>query len=94
MISFKENRCINSKARAKGVDVLLISVPDLSLFGLSALDLYEEVANEEGILLVRGVLAEILGDPALKSDQIHPNAKGYKKMAESVYEALRQKGWL
>ncbi len=87
-------RSMISLARAKGVDVLLISVPDLSLFGLSALDLYEEVANEEGIPLARGVLAEILGDPALKSDQIHPNAKGYKKMAERIHEALREQGWV
>jgi lysophospholipase L1-like esterase len=83
-----------SMAKNKGIDVLLISVPNLSLFGLSALDLYEEVSNEAEVPLVSGLLAEILSDPAFKSDQIHPNAKGYKKMAECIHEALKKQGWL
>jgi len=83
-----------SMAKAKKIDVLLVSVPDLSIFGLSPLDLYDEVAKEEKIPLIRGLLAEILGDSSLKSDQIHPNAKGYKKMAEEIYNALKKYGWL
>ena len=81
-------------AKAKGVEVLLISVPDISLFGLSPLDLYEEVAEEEDVPLVSDLLSDILGNPSLKSDQIHPNAKGYNIMAEKIFEALRQYGWL
>jgi len=81
-------------AKAKGIEVLLISVPDISLFGLSPLDLYEEVAEEENVPLVSGLLSDILGNPSLKSDQIHPNAKGYNIMAEKIAEALQQYGWL
>ncbi|KYJ87092.1 arylesterase [Sulfurovum riftiae] len=87
-------RAMISMARAKGVDVLLVSVPNLSLFGLSPLDLYKELSKEEGVPLVSGLLAEVLGNPALKSDQIHPNAKGYKKMARRIHEVLREQGWL
>ena len=81
-------------AKAKGVEVLLISVPDISLFGLSPLGLYEEVAKEEDVPLVSGLLSDILGNPSLKSDQIHPNANGYHIMAEKILEALQQYGWL
>ena len=81
-------------AKAKGMDVLLIAVPNLNLFGLSPLSLYEEIAEEEDVPLLSGVLAEILGNPALKSDQIHPNALGYKQMAEKIYESLVENGWL
>lgn len=81
-------------AKEKGIDVLLISVPNFTLFGLSPLSLYEEVANEENIPLISGLLAEILSNPSLKSDQIHPNALGYRQMAEKIYENLKENGWI
>ena len=50
--------------------------------------MYERVAEEERSLLVAGVLAGILKDPALKSDAIHPNAKGYELMARRLEKPL------
>jgi len=83
-----------SLAKNRGISVLLISVPDISLFGLSPVALYAEVAEEENIPLVSGLLTDILGNPSLKSDQIHPNANGYKKMAHEIDKALKKQGWL
>lgn len=81
-------------AKAKNIDVLLISIPNLTLFGLSPLSLYEEVADEENIPLISGLLANILSDPSLKSDHVHPNALGYKQMAEKIYINLKENGWV
>jgi len=46
--------------------------------------MYERVAEEERCLLVAGTLSGILTNPALKSDAIHPNARGYDLMAERM----------
>lgn len=81
-------------AKEKEISILLVSVPNISLFGLSALDLYEEVAEEENIPLITGVLADILSTPSLKSDQVHPNNKGYKILANKIYEKLKEVGFL
>ena len=81
-------------AKKKNIDVLLVSVPNIGLFGLSPLKLYEEVAEEENIPLLSGMLADILSQPSLKNDQIHPNASGYKKMAERIYETMKEQGWI
>ncbi len=81
-------------AKEKGIDVLLISVPNFTLFGLSPLSLYEEIANEENVPLISGLLADILSNPSLKSDQIHPNALGYRQMAENIYENLKENAWI
>jgi len=81
-------------AKEKNIEVLLISVPNLTLFGFSPLELYNEVAKEENIPLLSGMFADIISQPSLKSDQIHPNALGYKIMAEKIYEKLREEGWL
>lgn len=81
-------------AKRRGIAVLLVSVPNLGLFGLSALPLYEEVASETGVPLLSGMLTEILSQPTLKSDQIHPNAAGYRKMAEKIYAKLQKELWI
>jgi acyl-CoA thioesterase-1 len=46
--------------------------------------MYEKVARQERCLLIPHPLRGILTDPALKSDEIHPNARGYERMAERV----------
>ena len=95
MSELKSNlKTMIKSAKQKQIQVLLISVPNLSLFGLSALDLYGEVAKEEDVPLLSGMLAEILEQPSLKSDQIHPNALGYKLMAEKIYEKLKEEGFI
>jgi len=81
-------------AKERHIEVLLISVPNLSLFGLSPLELYKEVADEEDVPLLSGMLADIISKPSLKSDQIHPNDTGYKIMAEKIYEKLLQEGFI
>jgi len=94
MSSLKQNlKTMIQMAKAKNIEVLLISVPNITLFGLSPLELYDEVAEEENIPLLLGVLANILSQPSLKSDRVHPNALGYKKMAELIYESLKEYGW-
>jgi lysophospholipase L1-like esterase len=46
--------------------------------------MYERIANDERCLFVPNVLSGILTDPSLKSDEIHPNARGYALIAERV----------
>jgi len=48
------------------------------------------VASEEKCLLVPKILSGILTDPSLKSDEIHPNARGYQLIAERVAGPLRK----
>lgn len=48
--------------------------------------------EERGVPIVRDVVAEILADPGLKSDRIHPNAEGYRRLAAAVLEIVRPLG--
>jgi lysophospholipase L1-like esterase len=52
--------------------------------------MYERVAEDERCLLIEDVLDGILADPALRSDPIHPNAKGYAILAERVADPVAQ----
>ena len=81
-------------AQERGVEVLLISVPAIGVFGLTPLQLYDEVSDETGMPILSGVLADILSDRSLKSDYVHPNARGYNKLAEKIHEKIRELGWI
>jgi lysophospholipase L1-like esterase len=80
-------------AGGRGVPVLLVAVPSPDLT-LKPPSLYEELASEFRIPLERKALAHILGKSALKSDHIHPNAAGYRLLAEAVAELLKKSGAL
>jgi lysophospholipase L1-like esterase len=80
-------------AKGKGSDVLLIGAPEKGLL-LTPPKFYAEIARELGIPYEGKVIGEILRSPELKSDPIHPNARGYRLMAERVAALLRQAGAL
>jgi len=40
------------------------------------------------------VLSELLTSPGLKSDPVHPNAAGYRRMASAVVALLQREGAL
>jgi acyl-CoA thioesterase I len=52
--------------------------------------MYGTVAREERCLFIANVLRSILTDPKLKSDEIHPNARGYQLMAERIAGPCRK----
>lgn len=81
-------------SRASGAEVLLVGVPGFGLLGLNTVDLYEEIAREKGVLYEGNILEKIESDPALKSDQIHPNALGYGLMAEALDAVMKENGLL
>lgn len=92
-------RKILNEVRRANIPVVLVSVPRFSLIGaavtgLPDAELYEQLAEEEKVPLVPKVFARILSDPALKADQIHPNAAGYQQLAEGIAEGLRKAGHL
>ncbi len=92
-------RKILAEVRAAKIPVVLVAVPRFSLLGaavgaLPDAELYEQLAEEEKVPLVPKVFARILSDPGLKSDQIHPNAEGYRQLAEGIAESLRDAGFL
>jgi acyl-CoA thioesterase-1 len=80
-------------AREHGVSVLLVAVPlpDLSL---SPPPFYGKVAKEMDVPCEKKALARILGKGSLKSDYIHPNAAGYRQLAEALASLLKKSGAL
>jgi lysophospholipase L1-like esterase len=85
-------RAMVKLARSQGVEVVLIGVPKPGVFLSDGAWFYERIAVEFDIPYAGEVLGEILGNPSLKSDTVHPNAAGYYKLAEAVAALLRKSG--
>ncbi len=75
--------------KARGLDAILVGVPAPGLI-TSAPDFYERLAQEFRIPYEGEVVTSVLYKADLKSDPIHPNAAGYRKVAEAIAELLRK----
>lgn len=89
-----------AEAKKRHIKVVMLGVPALQLFsavGFSALEsdpLYQQVAEAENVPIDLKTLPEIISSRELKSDQVHPNAQGYQRLAEAVFNFLKNTGAL
>jgi lysophospholipase L1-like esterase len=77
--------------KTAGISVVLIGVPKPALI-TNAAGFYAEIAKEFDIPYEGKVVTDVLYQRELKSDPIHPNARGYRKMAEAIAELLKKAG--
>ena len=61
----------------------------MGILGDPYIEDFTTLANREHILLIPNILRSIIDNPELKHDQIHPNAAGYKIMAERIYQHIK-----
>ncbi|HEU4644985.1 MAG TPA: arylesterase [Burkholderiales bacterium] len=80
-------------ARQRGIDVVLIGTPEKG-FAVTPPSFYAEIAEQLGIPYEGKVIGEILRNSEFKSDSIHPNARGYRMIAERVAALLKDAGAL
>jgi acyl-CoA thioesterase-1 len=77
--------------KGRGVSVMLVGVPRPGLITDTA-PFYAELAREFDIPYEGKIVIDVLYQRELKSDPIHPNAKGYRKMAEAIAKLLKKAG--
>jgi len=80
-------------AQQRGIPVLLIAVPDFGIL-LSPAEFYEALANEMNVPIASSALPDVLSRGLLKSDVIHPNARGYRQLADDIFTRLQEAGAL
>lgn len=78
-------------AKSRGIAVVLIGTPEPG-FTVSPPAFYAGIAKEFRLPYEEGVIGQVLKDKTLKADPIHPNARGYRVIAERLAEQLKQSG--
>ena len=81
-------------AAQRNIPVILIGVPNLGLFFLDSAEFYSEIADKYKLAYEGDILPDVESDTALKSDQIHPNAAGYQRIAEAIDKLMTESGAL
>jgi lysophospholipase L1-like esterase len=49
---------------------------------------FAEIAHEKSAIFIPSILSGVITNPNLKSDFIHPNADGYKIIAQRIYRTI------
>ena len=82
-------RTIVRKIHGGGAMIILLGFRFPSL-AVDYEKMYMRVAEDEGCLLIPRMLRGIITDPNLKSDEVHPNGRGYEIMAERIAGPCRK----
>ena len=84
-------RGIIKALRDRKIGVVLVGVPKPALI-TSAPVFYADLAKEFAIPYEGKVVTSVLYSNETKSDPIHPNARGYRRMAEAIAQLLKSAG--
>ena len=84
-------RAMVKLAKSRGIGVLLIGTPEPGLT-VTPPAFYAAIADEYQLPYEGSVIGDVLRESSLKADPIHPNARGYRLIAERIAEVLRESG--
>lgn len=84
--------------KAHGSKAVLLATPEPTVMGaafhtLSPPAFYREIAQAQQVPLIEDAIAEVLSDPQLKADPLHPNAAGHALLADKIYRQLQAIGY-
>ncbi len=86
-------RAMTRMVRDHGARVAVLAVPKFGLFP-EPFGFYEAIAGDLQVPVEYDILAELESDSAMKSDRVHFNRTGYRKMAEATHALLKDAGAL
>jgi lysophospholipase L1-like esterase len=91
----RENlKAMIAEARQRNIPVLMLGVPAFGIVFLHSAKVYEELAVSEGVPSDLDTVPIILANNELKSDAVHPNDLGYRRLAENIATLLQKHGAL
>lgn len=79
------------EAKSRNIDVLLIGVPPKKLFAGSH-ELFDTLADEFEIPLEDEIIPSLMLRPSMKSDYVHFNENGYRLLAQTLAEKMKDFG--
>lgn len=90
---------ILDQVKKSGAKTVLLGTPRPSAAGaifqkLSAADFYQVLADKHKLPLIKDAMADVLSNPKMKVDPLHPNAAGHALFAEKILNKLKSIGYI
>lgn len=76
------------KIQEKGAMVALVDI-SAGMFMREYRAAFRNIAKKEGTIFIPSILNGIITNPSMKSDFLHPNAQGYKLIAQRIYDSIK-----
>lgn len=86
-VTISNVRQMIEQAQEKGAMVALVDI-SAGLFLRDYRVAFKKLAHEKNAIFIPQILNKIVTNPSLKSDFLHPNAKGYQLVAQRIYCAI------
>ena len=78
---------IISRIQDTGAMVALVDI-SAGMFFKEYRQAFKKLAHEKKAIFIPAVLSKIITNPSMKSDFLHPNARGYKIVADRIHQAI------
>jgi lysophospholipase L1-like esterase len=86
-VTLNNVRQMTEKIQAKGAMVAIVDI-SAGMFLKDYRKALSRLAREKQAIFIPAVLSGIITNPSMKSDFLHPNATGYKLVAQRIYRAV------
>jgi acyl-CoA thioesterase-1 len=86
-------RAMVQLAQSHRTPMILVAAPRIRTMTTPAF-FYGTIALQSGVPFEPGVVSHVLNDDSLTSNHVHPNAQGYRVIAEALASRLRNEGAL
>ena len=81
---------IIDRIQSRGAMVALVDISAGGVFLDEYRKDFKKLAAQKKAIFIPAILHRIITSPAMKSDFFHPNARGYKLIAERVYKGIER----
>lgn len=80
------------RVRAYGAELIMVGVPRPRLLFLEPAEIYDRLADERHLVYLRDVLPQLESEAGMKSDPIHLNGAGYRRLAMAIQGLMQTAG--
>jgi acyl-CoA thioesterase-1 len=87
-VTLKNVKEMVEKIQARGAMAAVVDI-SAGMFLAEYRRAFDKLAKEKGALYIPSIFSGIITNPRLKSDFIHPNAEGYKLIAQRIYQTIK-----